>query len=103
MRTFSPSFTNAITNGGSIYWMVIVEPNTIDTFLPMVFGSIVQSSLSGYSVMSGRLIDITDIDQSIDILGEYIAKTPDVQFKIQNIDGSIILDNFIGIIYQFCT
>lgn len=96
MRTFSSSFTNAITNGGSIYWMVIVEPNTIDTFLPMVFGNIIQSSLSGYSVMSGRLIDITDIDQSIDILGEYIAKTPDVQFKIQNIDGAIILDNFIG-------
>lgn len=86
MRTFSAGF-DAILSGGSCYWMAIIAPN--DGSTPMVFGTIPTTTMAGYTIMAGRLIDISDIEQSIDPYKDTFAKTPNVSVEIYNADGAV--------------
>jgi len=95
MRTFSAGF-NAILAGGACYWLVVIKPNTSDTFTQMAFGTIPTASLAGYDVKAGRLVDISDIEQSIDVYKETFAKTPSVSIEIYNTDGNITQNNLVG-------
>lgn len=94
MRTFFPAseaarnaFNAMLTSGGACYWMAIVAPN--DGSTPMVFGTIPTTTMAGYTIMAGRLIDISDIEQNIDPYKETFAKTPSVSIEVYNVDGAV--------------
>ena len=95
MRTFAAGF-NAILSGGACYWLAIIRPNASDTWTAMAFGSIPTYSLSGYDVKTGRLVDISDIQQEIDIYDDTFAKTPSVDIDIYNSDSVISQEQIIG-------
>ena len=88
MRTGAHAFkagVEAILASGKCYWMVIVHPNSQDTFLPMVFGTLSAASMAGYTVVPGALIDMSDIDQSIDIQKDTMAKKSMFDFSLTNL------------------
>lgn len=94
MRTFFPAdetarnaFNAMLTSGGACYWMAIITPN--DGSTPMVFGTIPTTAMTGYTIMAGRLIDISDIEQSIDPYKDTFAKTPNVSVEVYNADGAV--------------
>lgn len=88
--------TTAVLAGGSIYWLVIIEPNATDTWSPIAFGNIPTYSLAGYTVWTSRLTDISDIDQSIDIITDSVAKLPEVDFTLLNMDNAIDARLYMG-------
>lgn len=94
MRTFFPAdetarnaFNAMLTSGGACYWMAIVAPN--DGSTPMVFGTIPTTTMAGHTIMAGRLVDIDNIEQSIDVYKDTFAKTPSVSVEIYNADGAV--------------
>lgn len=108
MRTGAHAFkagTDAILASGKCYWMVIIHPNAFDTFLPMVFGMLATASMPGYTVVPSALIDMSDIDQSIDIQKDTIAKAPAFDFTITNlvytVDITTILNRRVTIRFGY--
>lgn len=94
-RSFDAAINNVL-DGGAIYWLCAIRPNTSDSWTAKAFGTLQAYSLSGYTVMTSRLLAVSAIDNKIDIYGKPLALVPDVDIEIQNIDGSVEPTDFIG-------
>lgn len=94
-RTFIAG-VQAVLAGGQCYWLVIIRPNATDTWDPIAFGTLTATSLAGYTVQTGRLLNVGDIDNAIDFYKSPLALSPDVEVIIQNIAFDLVPTAYIG-------
>ena len=86
-RTFNAGLTTVLEDGGSLWWCVIVDGKA--------FSNIRAESSFTPTVQTGRLLDISAIDISGNIL-QPLAKISDVTFTLQNMDDTIDPLTYIG-------
>lgn len=93
MRTFSGGF-NGVVGGGSCFWFIVLTSQVSGE--KYIYSSTPLSAIAGYTIKSGRLLNMSNIDQRIDIYSENIAKTPSFSFDIYNIDNDGMFEYPIG-------
>lgn len=97
MRTFSSGF-NAVVGGGSCFWFIVLTSQVSGE--KYIYSSTPLSAIAGYTIKSGRLLNMSNIDQRIDIYSENIAKTPSFSFDIYNIDNDGMFEYPIGSVVE---